>query len=174
MANLRKNNIYELQLWLRRLAQLGMDIPLIIPDGIYGPKTAEAVRIFQKEYGLPVTGVVDFNTWQAVKEAYKEAESAASPGKPLCVFPSPDYVVSPSEQSDIVMCVQSILAALVVAYDEFEDIEPSGIYDEKTADAVRLFQRINRLDETGLVDKKTWDGLVRSYNNYAHHPGYTG
>jgi len=174
MANMRKNNIYELQLWLRRLAQLGADIPTVIPDGIYGQMTADAVRHFQKEYGLPVTGVVDFETWQAVKDAYKAAESAASPGTAVCVFPSHDYVVSPLERSDIVMCIQSILAALVVAYDEFEDVEINGIFDEKTSDAVRLFQRINMLDDTGTVDKKTWDSLVRSYNMYAHHPGYTG
>ena len=174
MANSKRNNIYELQLWLRRLSQLGYDIPPVVPDGIYGPETAKAVKAFQEQYGLPATGVADFKTWQAVKAAYAEAEAAASPGKPLCVFPSPYYVVSPKEQSDIVMCVQSILAALTVAYDEFENVEINGIYDEKTVDAVRLFQKINRIDETGVVDKKTWDRLVRSYNVYANHPGYTG
>ena len=38
-------------------------IPRIAADGIYGPKTKEAVEAFQRIFSLPVTGVVDFATW---------------------------------------------------------------------------------------------------------------
>jgi peptidoglycan hydrolase-like protein with peptidoglycan-binding domain len=33
--------------------------PKLIPDGIFGSRTFDAVRAFQKQKGLPVTGVVD-------------------------------------------------------------------------------------------------------------------
>jgi N-acetylmuramoyl-L-alanine amidase len=36
-------------------------------DGVYGPKTAHAVRRFQADYGLQVDGVAGTRTWRALK-----------------------------------------------------------------------------------------------------------
>lgn len=45
-------------------------IPKIAEDGIYGPATAEAVKVFQKVFKLPQTGSVDFRTWYKISEIY--------------------------------------------------------------------------------------------------------
>ena len=45
-------------------------IPRIAADGIYGPKTKEAVEAFQRIFSLPVTGVVDFATWYKISQIY--------------------------------------------------------------------------------------------------------
>lgn len=45
-------------------------IPKIGVDGIYGPATANAVEVFQGVFGLPVTGVVDYQTWYKIQEIY--------------------------------------------------------------------------------------------------------
>lgn len=45
-------------------------IPKIAVDGIYGPATAESVRVFQKVFGLPQTGTVDYKTWYKISEIY--------------------------------------------------------------------------------------------------------
>lgn len=45
-------------------------IPKITPDGVYGERTAEAVRKFQSVFGLPQTGVVDYPTWYKISEIY--------------------------------------------------------------------------------------------------------
>ena len=45
-------------------------IPKITADGIYGPATAESVRTFQKVFGLPQTGTVDYTTWYKISEIY--------------------------------------------------------------------------------------------------------
>ena len=45
-------------------------IPSLNADGIYGPATAETVRVFQKVFGLPVTGIVDYPTWYKISEIY--------------------------------------------------------------------------------------------------------
>ena len=45
-------------------------IPKIAADGIYGPKTAQAVRVFQSVFGLPQTGIVDYPTWYKISEIY--------------------------------------------------------------------------------------------------------
>ena len=45
-------------------------IPSLNADGIYGPATAETVRVFQRVFGLPVTGIVDYSTWYKISEIY--------------------------------------------------------------------------------------------------------
>lgn len=45
-------------------------IPKIDADGVYGPATAESVRVFQSVFGLPQTGVVDYRTWYKISEIY--------------------------------------------------------------------------------------------------------
>ena len=48
-------------------------LPPVTEDGIYGPKTAESVREFQKKHLLPPTGEVDLLTWNALADAYNQA-----------------------------------------------------------------------------------------------------
>lgn len=45
-------------------------IPKITADGIYGQNTANAVKVFQKVFKLPQTGVVDYPTWYKISEIY--------------------------------------------------------------------------------------------------------
>lgn len=56
-----------------RLQELGYYEGAI--DGIHGPKTAEAMREYQRAQGLPVTGTFDQETTQALQIA-KTAETA--------------------------------------------------------------------------------------------------
>ena len=49
--------IRSLQTMLRVLAENDDAYKPLIPDGIYGPDTMEAVRIFQRLHRLPITGV---------------------------------------------------------------------------------------------------------------------
>lgn len=45
-------------------------IPKLTIDGIYGPSTAQSVRVFQSVFGLPQTGIVDYRTWYKISELY--------------------------------------------------------------------------------------------------------
>jgi peptidoglycan hydrolase-like protein with peptidoglycan-binding domain len=42
----------------------------VTADGIYGEKTADAVKTFQKVFNLPQTGVVDYPTWYRISDIY--------------------------------------------------------------------------------------------------------
>jgi peptidoglycan hydrolase-like protein with peptidoglycan-binding domain len=62
-----KASIYEIQSALREISAKNAAVrPRLIPDGIYGTQTVEAVRSFQAYMGFSVTGVVDYQTWQAL------------------------------------------------------------------------------------------------------------
>lgn len=62
--------VRQLQEQLDAIAAVYTAIPRVTPDGIYGPRTAEAVREFQSIFGLPQTGVVDFATWYRISHIY--------------------------------------------------------------------------------------------------------
>ena len=65
--------IRSLQTMLRVIAENDAVHETVIPDGIYGPETLSAVSTFQRLHGLPVTGVTDNRTWDAVVEIYESA-----------------------------------------------------------------------------------------------------
>lgn len=57
----------DLVVWAQQhLAGAGVSVAV---DGAFGPGTARAVRTFQTEAGLPVTGAIDAATWPALLQA---------------------------------------------------------------------------------------------------------
>lgn len=72
--------VRQLQQQLNRIARNYPAIPTVIPDGIYGEATAEAVRTFQKIFNLPQTGVVDYPTWFEISDIYVGVTRIAEPG----------------------------------------------------------------------------------------------
>lgn len=72
--------VQQMQEQLNRIARNYPAIPSIAADGIYGQRTAEAVRIFQRIFNLPQTGVVDYPTWYEISEIYVAVSRIAEPG----------------------------------------------------------------------------------------------
>ena len=62
--------VRQIQEQLNAIARSYPALPKIAADGIYGEATQNAVREFQKVFGLPVTGVVDYPTWYEIQEIY--------------------------------------------------------------------------------------------------------
>jgi len=74
------DKVRQMQQQLNRIAQNYPQLPTISVDGIYGPRTAEAVRIFQQIFKLPQTGTVDYTTWYEISEVYVAVSRIAEPG----------------------------------------------------------------------------------------------
>lgn len=62
--------VRQVQEQLNRIGEVYTSIPQIAADGIYGTATADAVREFQKIFGLPQTGDIDYATWYKISEIY--------------------------------------------------------------------------------------------------------
>jgi peptidoglycan hydrolase-like protein with peptidoglycan-binding domain len=58
------------QTFLNRISQNYPLIPKVAVDGIYGPATANSVRVFQSIFNLPQTGEVDYATWYKISNIY--------------------------------------------------------------------------------------------------------
>ena len=64
------DKVRQLQEQINVIAGAYPAIPSIQVDGMYGPATSEAVRVFQSVFGLPQTGTVDYRTWYKISEIY--------------------------------------------------------------------------------------------------------
>ncbi len=73
------DKVRQMQQQLNRIARNYPAIPTIVADGIYGPKTADAVRIFQGIFNLSQTGVVDYPTWYSISNIYVGVSRIAEP-----------------------------------------------------------------------------------------------
>lgn len=64
------SKVRQMQEQLNLIGEFYSSIPVLIPDGIYGERTADAVRAFQKIFRLPQTGIVDYPTWYKISDMY--------------------------------------------------------------------------------------------------------
>ena len=155
--------IRSLQTMLRVIAENDPVHERIVPDGIYGPETLSAVSTFQRLHGLPVTGISDNQTWDAVVAVYEQALIEQLDSEPLQVVLNPGQVIRKGERHPHMYLVQAILAVLAEEYDSIIRPDASGLLDEATADALASFQALSGLPATGNLDKHTWHHLALQY-----------
>ena len=159
----RRQHIMELQRYLHALAIMNGGMPVILPDGLYGPETASAVKAFQSEHGLPMTGTADTATWRRIVAEYRIMLHSAPIG--YCPFPKDGHAVSSGERGVVVYVIQAMLYGLSRYYDNFPEIQVSGEYCRDTAGAVKYFQQISGLPVNGKTDAATWNMMVRISSN---------
>jgi peptidoglycan hydrolase-like protein with peptidoglycan-binding domain len=94
----------------------------------------------------------------------------------MAIFPFPEnnYTVEKNEESDLVRIIQILLSGIDVAYGIFAGVALSGVYDDATENAVRAFQKIHFLPQTGVVDIHTWNRIASDYNLFERNPVYIG
>lgn len=164
--------VRSLQTMLRVIAQEDARQPSLIPDGIYGNQTTAAVSAFQRNHGLPVTGVADQNTWETIAAVYEPAMIRTGPAQPLEIILDPGEVIRRGDRKANVYIVQAVLIVLSETYSSITPPSVNGILDEATAAALEAFQELSGLPETGELDKITWKQLALHYPLAANRPGH--
>ena len=69
----------------------------------------------------------------------------------------------PLNLQEAIFNLQKYLRALAFVYDDIISPPVDGIFESATEDSVRSFQRIFGLEPNGIVDKKTWDAIYEQY-----------
>ena len=161
--------VRSLQTMLRVIAEDDNRSPTVIPDGIYGPETMNAVAAFQRRKGLPTTGITDQDTWEAIVADYEYALIRVEKAQPIEIIMNPGEVYKAGDSNPNIYLVQSILTQL--SNDTASIIPPghSGTLDEDTVQALSAFQLIAGLPVTGELDKVTWKNLSQQFTLSVHH-----
>ena len=155
--------IRSLQTMLRVIAEDDPSHKSVVPDGIYGPETMSAVSTFQRKHGLPITGVTDQRTWEAVVEAYNPALVRIDEAWPVYIILNPRQEIRRGERHPHLYLVQAMLTVLSETYQSIGIPGSSGLLDEATADSLSSFQQLSGLPMTGHLDKHTWKHLALQY-----------
>ena len=71
-------DVRTIQSQLNAISKAYPAIPKIKEDGIYNDATANSVKEFQRIFGLPQSGVVDFKTWYEISRVYVAVTKIAS------------------------------------------------------------------------------------------------
>lgn len=162
-----------LQYYLHAVSIYYAEVPSIEVDGIYGPKTAEAVAAVQNLFGLEQTGSVDRQTLFAVYDIYlgvadvireTDVTTAAQYGGQLLAVGSTGGDVS---------ILQSYINVLSGVYDTVKPPEITGTYDAATEAAVSEIQRIFGITVTGITGPITWDTIASEYELIADGDRFT-
>lgn len=160
------NPIQSLQHMLNHMARTIPTLPRIAETGQYDEDTLEAVMIFQRDSRLPVTGVVDQLTWDAITAAYylNLFQTGTPPG--LNVFPLGTTVIRETEYDPLIFVVQAIMSALSSKVSNLEDVELNGVNSDGTAKNIRILQTLSSLPENGALDRSTWAVLSHLYRAF--------
>ncbi|MDO4270602.1 MAG: peptidoglycan-binding protein [Eubacteriales bacterium] len=166
----RRAHIYDLQRFLRRIQREHDHPQPLVPDGIYGPETAAAVRDFQRHNGLPVTGTVDFATWTLLFKEYSALTRGDTLPSAVSFFPAGAHAkLSLGDKGPSVCALQLMLNTAIPHFSNLSPLSLTGEYDHDTAEAVRRAQQAFQLPTTGEADRATWDALARFHNHYFDH-----
>lgn len=155
--------IRSLQTMLRTISEYDNSIPTVVPDGIYGKETRNAVTSFQQRNGLPVTGITDLETWKQISDQYDNAIIFIGKAEPIEIVIDPNKVFVQGERSPYIYLAQGILLFLSTVHNNISSPGMSGILDPETASSISSFQKLNGLKETGTIDRKTWKYLSKQF-----------
>lgn len=155
--------IRSLQTMLRTIASVEPRQISVMPDGIYGSQTAEAVRSFQRRQGLNPTGTVDQATHERIVQEYERAYIEAEKAQPVQITLEPGQILRRGERNNHIYLVQSMLTVLHLLDPQIPAPPHTGILDPATAEAVAAFQTFAGLPPTGEIDKRTWKDMALYY-----------
>lgn len=155
--------IRALQTMLRVIAENDDSYLPVIPDGIYGPETVQAISVFQRNHGIPVTGMTDQGTWEAVVAVYEPALIEQDSAQNLEIILNPGQVIRKGERHPHLLLAQAMLVSLAEAYESIPLPSVTGLLDDATADSLASFQALSGLPMTGHLDKHTWKHLALQY-----------
>ena len=131
-------------------------IPRLVEDGVFGERTLEGVMIFQRDFALPVTGVVDYDTWLALRVQTDLIAQRDGAPIPLQII-SPQYTPTASGTPEWEF-VRTILTSLSSILNNFPNTPASD------SENIRQIQRLAQLPVTGVLDRPTRGILVRLYH----------
>lgn len=163
----RGNDVRAIQYFLAFLGFFNDNLPQIAVDGIFGPATENAVRAFQRQYGLTVDGIVGRNTWYRILDAYNATlNSLPDEYRSYSSLLYPGYTVTTGASGNVVTQLQIFLRTIAQNNSAVPLITVDGIFGNRTREAVLAVQRLSGIPETGAVGPLTWNAIVNLYNEY--------
>lgn len=164
----REDKLYiaEIQEKLRALELAESGSSPVPVDGIYGPMTTAAVERFQRRYGLPITGIVDRETYYKLVEQYNSLLAKSVTTSRIEGFiPIDGNALRPGDTGDAVFFLNIMLHAIASIFRNIPIPPTENLYSAITQAAVRALQGMMGLPATGITNRQTWNRITDLYND---------
>lgn len=157
--------VRELQYLLNLVSEFVNTVPSVTIDGIFGENTAAAVRAYQSVAEIPVTGVVEVDTWESLYRAYQGILAILPEDYGGVTEPYPGYPLTRGQRGEDVHLLQNYLNLISDIYTEIPKIAVDGDFGPSTEAAVKAYQQIFGIPVTGVVGAGTWDSIANTYSS---------
>lgn len=147
---------------LNTISFFDSDIPFLNLTGeTFTENTKEVVMAFQEKYKIPVTGVVDRNTWKYLVEAYEQT-LATIPTEYLSYIDEfyPGIVLSKGMRGQDIIRLQKFLLEICRKSASIPGVRVNGVFDSLTEQSIITIQKRYNLPANGYVDAATWYRVV--------------
>ena len=175
-------NVYVLQYYLAYISLFYPTVTAPATDGDFGQGTDDAVRSYQKTFGIEANGIIDEVTWDSIQNTYYEILSRFpydySSG---VILPYPGRILRIGVDGNDVRALQEYLNYISNTYTEIPKVSVDGIYGPSTASAVNAFvNTFNLPNSNGRVNAQVWNSIINVFDdlytgntvNEEQFPGY--
>ncbi len=158
-------SVRAIQYYLSVVGYFNSNLNTVTIDGVFGDETLNAVKVFQENFGLEPTGVVDRETWNKLNQIYRQiVENLPEDyeGEKAQIYPG--YVLSQGMRGEAVRNIQTYLNRISDTVPQIPKLTVDGIFGPATAYAVRTFQSLNGITPSGNVGPTTWQTIANQYD----------
>lgn len=157
--------VTTIQYYLNVIAYFNPNLNTFPISNTFDGNTVNAVKNFQTQYSLPVTGIIDEATWNSVKQVYADIYSELPEGyQENYAKLYPGYFLTPGSSGPDVRDLQTYLALIATTDGNIPVVTVDGVYGIETRDAIYTFQRLNNIPTTGSVGPVTWNAIAQRYD----------
>ena len=153
-------SVNKMQAYLNLFQERGIITTRNLQDGVYGVRTAQAVREFQRSANLREDGIIGNDTWNAIVNKLRELGIVTN-----IPVASRDFFLSSGNRGIGVFKMQEYLNAIAATNPCLRPIPVDGMYGPRTVTAVQMFQYLYDLNIDGVIGSRTWDAIINEYKS---------
>ena len=132
-------------------------------DGIYDEETKDSVKRFQKIKKLAPTGIVDYLTFMALADEYKEISYESLLPDSLIEYQS--FPMIYGDMSEDVRLLNMMINELGNTYSDIVDVGNDSLYSKRTVKAIERLEEIFGYKITGVTDARLYARIKEELNS---------
>ncbi len=156
-----------LQYYLNFVADFIPTVPSVSEDGVFGEETENAVRAFQRTYGLTPDGIVGLVTWDRLYNVYLGfAESIDYTNAGLAI-PFPGRILTEGSEGEDVRILQQYINEIARYEPSVPAVAVDGVYGPSTQAAIDAIDaRFGLPPAREAVNAAVWGAIADIYNDF--------